>query len=369
MVEESKQRIARRVSCAEVAGFGHKLAGIAARYPRRNGREVYRQGPCADPETCRRKKAVHTVQAVRCAGDREAVGVSSQQILGRIFLLSKETPVRRGCERAKHRDTIEWAKLSGNQCALAQRHTHLTERSPYPKLHPILCPALDICLETCSAVAQYQPRATAGFWQRRNYVLAFTSSGSRKDRRSTRAVVGQMERYGGFRDRPTGGYPPFGSEPFRHFGSNRRKGERSAENADGKASTSPVSSTFVLHLRTYHPVLHTEHPTRHPNTRTASAQPKKSPTSGNLISRGGVCGASVAQALAAHPAESRMASRLAFAFAANSLPVRNTPIHHATRQLLTMSARPEVVCLDCTGTIMRIKGSMPRCVKHPASYA
>ena len=167
------------------------------------------------------------------------------------------------------------------------------------------------------------------------------------------------------------GYPPFGSEPFRPFGSNRRrrKGERSAENADGKASTSPVSSTFVLHLRTYHPVLHTEHPTRHPNTRTASAQPKKSPTSGNLISRGGVCGASVAQALAAHPAESRMASRLAFAFAANSLPVRNTPIHHATRQLLTMSARPEVVCLDCTGTIMRIKGSMPRCVKHPASYA
>ncbi len=63
-----------------------------------------------------------------------------------------------------------------------------------------------------------------------------------------------------------------------------------------------------------------------------------------------------------------MGSRLAFAFSANSFfPTRSTPAaQHVTRQLLTMSAAPapEVVCLDCTGTIMRIKGSMPRCVNQ-----
>ncbi|CAN0407065.1 unnamed protein product, partial [Hapterophycus canaliculatus] len=31
-----------------------------------------------------------------------------------------------------------------------------------------------------------------------------------------------------------------------------------------------------------------------------------------------------------------------------------------TKRLVTMSSGPEVVCLDCTGTIMRIKGSIPR---------
>lgn len=54
-----------------------------------------------------------------------------------------------------------------------------------------------------------------------------------------------------------------------------------------------------------------------------------------------------------------MGSRLAFAMGANSFPVhRHTPMH--AKRLLTMSAPPEVLCLDCTGTIMRIKGSMPR---------
>lgn len=56
-----------------------------------------------------------------------------------------------------------------------------------------------------------------------------------------------------------------------------------------------------------------------------------------------------------------MGSRLAFAMGANSLPIhRHTPMQ--AKRLLTMSAGgPEVLCLDCTGTIMRVKGSMPRC--------
>ncbi|CBN77932.1 haloacid dehalogenase-like hydrolase [Ectocarpus siliculosus] len=56
-----------------------------------------------------------------------------------------------------------------------------------------------------------------------------------------------------------------------------------------------------------------------------------------------------------------LGSRLAFASAAvkwSHLPVSTPP--PSTRRLLTMRAGPDVLCLDCTGTIMRIKGSMPR---------
>ncbi|CAN0247378.1 unnamed protein product, partial [Ectocarpus sp. 8 AP-2014] len=56
-----------------------------------------------------------------------------------------------------------------------------------------------------------------------------------------------------------------------------------------------------------------------------------------------------------------LGSRLAFASAAvkwSHLPVSTPP--PSSRRLLTMRAGPDVLCLDCTGTIMRIKGSMPR---------
>ncbi|CAM9171279.1 unnamed protein product [Ectocarpus fasciculatus] len=55
-----------------------------------------------------------------------------------------------------------------------------------------------------------------------------------------------------------------------------------------------------------------------------------------------------------------LGARLAFASAAVKWShLVSTPLP-STRRLLTMRAGPDVVCLDCTGTIMRIKGSMPR---------
>lgn len=41
-----------------------------------------------------------------------------------------------------------------------------------------------------------------------------------------------------------------------------------------------------------------------------------------------------------------------------------------TKRLVTMCSTPDVVTLDCTGTIMRVKGSMPRYVlAHPGKGA
>ncbi|CAM9542227.1 unnamed protein product [Scytosiphon promiscuus] len=60
-----------------------------------------------------------------------------------------------------------------------------------------------------------------------------------------------------------------------------------------------------------------------------------------------------------------MTARLAFTSAAlkwshiSSGPGQHTSVT-ATKRLLTMSSGPQVLCLDCTGTIMRIKGSVPR---------